>query len=245
MFERNVAPPKIVSRIVIGLVVFFFAAAIIGDIALGDFVEDRPLALIALNARIRHLILVTNELDALSYYTVGFLRLVAADPLFFILGYWYGDHAINWIEKRSRTYGSMVRDGESWFRKGSYFFIFAAPNQYVCALAGATGVRLRTFFALNVSGTIARLVIVRLLAEEIEPWIDWTVGTISRYRIWVIGIAVLGALWTILGEFKGDNSEIKSLLDLEAGSSSDGESANGETGTEATGDDVSARDAGS
>ncbi len=214
ILQRNVAPPKIVSRIVIGLVIFFFVAALAGDLLLADFVDKRPLALIALSARNRNLLLVTEQLSAVSYYTVGFIRLIAADPLFFLLGYWYGDKAIAWIERRSRTYGPLVRDGESWFRKGAYFFIFAAPNQYVCALAGATGIKLKTFFALNISGTIARLVIIWYLGKTIEPWVSGTVDFIGRYRIWVFGFMLLGVLWTVFGEFRGDNSEIKSLVDL-------------------------------
>src|SRR3954453_4154775 len=50
-----------------------------------------PLALLALDARNRHLVLVTNNLDALSYYAVGTFRLVLSDPLFYLLGYWYGE----------------------------------------------------------------------------------------------------------------------------------------------------------
>lgn len=226
IFQRNVAPPKIVSRVVIGLVIVFFVAALAGDLLLADFVDSRPLALIMLSARNRNLLLVTEQLSAFSYFSVGFLRLVAADPLFFLLGYWYGDKALAWIENRSRTYGPLVRDGESWFRKGAYFLIFAAPNQYVCALAGATGVRIRTFFALNFAGTIARLVIIWYLGKTIEPWISGTVDLIARYRIWVFGIMLLGVLWTVFGEFRGGNSEIKSLVEL---SNEDGEDTSSET----------------
>ncbi len=214
LFQRNVAPPRIVNRVVIGLVGFFFAISLVGDLLLASFVDTRPLALIALSSRNRNLLLVTEQLSALSYFTVGFIRLVIADPLFFLLGYWYGDKAKSWIERRSRTYGPLVRDGESIFRKGALFLIFVAPNQYVCAMAGAVGIRLRTFFALNIAGTIARLVIIWYLGKAIDSLVRGTVDTIGRYRVWVFGVMLLGVLWTIFGEFRGNNSEVKSLVDL-------------------------------
>ena len=63
----------------------------------------------------RNLILVTNNLDAVSYYVVGTLRLLLADPLFFLLGHWYGDTAIEWMERRTKTFGQMLRQMEGWF----------------------------------------------------------------------------------------------------------------------------------
>ena len=51
-----------------------------------------------MNARNRNLILVTNQLDAVSYYGVATVRLLLSDPLFFLIGYWYGDTALTWME---------------------------------------------------------------------------------------------------------------------------------------------------
>ena len=71
-----------------------------------------------MNARNRNLILVTNQLDAVSYYVVATLRLLLSDPLFFLIGYWYGDTALTWMEQRTKTYGSMLRQWERWFAQG-------------------------------------------------------------------------------------------------------------------------------
>ena len=71
-----------------------------------------------MNARNRNLILVTNQLDAASYYVVGTLRLLLADPLFFLIGYWYGDTALDWMEKRTKSFGKTLRQWESWFGQG-------------------------------------------------------------------------------------------------------------------------------
>ena len=71
-----------------------------------------------MNARNRNLILVTNQLDAVSYYVVGTLRLLLSDPLFFLIGYWYGDTALDVdgaahqvVRQDAAAVGAVVRQG--------------------------------------------------------------------------------------------------------------------------------------
>jgi membrane protein DedA with SNARE-associated domain len=203
-----------VVRLAVGLVIVSQVSALAGDLALAEFVDRHPAWLIALNPRNRNLALATNQLEAIPYYTIGFLRLVASDPVYYLLGFWYGERALAWVQRRSRTYGPFVEEGERFFRKASYPLIFAAPNNVICALSAATGVRLRTFIALNLSGTVARLVVIRQLGYVFQSPLQAIVDFIARYRVPVlIGSAVLVA-WTIFGEFRGDNSQIRGLAKL-------------------------------
>lgn len=231
--HRGVPPARPVVWLCIAISVVSMVAGWLGDLLLAGIVDRNPLLLIALNPRNRNLILATNELDAVSYYVVGFLRLVFSDPVNFLLGFWFGDRAIAWTERRSRTYGPLVRDGEAWFRKLSYPLIFAAPNNIVCALAGATGVSAGAFAVLNISGTLARLVAIRLVGESLESPISWVVDFITQYRIPILIISALGVAWTVFGEFRSDDTELGALRDLAEGDL-DGEhpAAHGETGDE-------------
>jgi membrane protein DedA with SNARE-associated domain len=219
--ERGRPPRKAIVRVVVGLVIVSQVSALLGDLALAEFVDKRPAWLIALNPRNRNLALATNQLDAVTYYTIGFARLVASDPLYYLLGFWYGDRALAWIERRSRTYGPFVREGESFFRKASYPLIFAAPNNIVCALSAATGVKLRTFIALNLSGTVARLILIRQLGEVLESPIQTVIDFIARYRTPVLIVSAIAVAWTIFGEFRGDNSELKMLNQLASDDATD------------------------
>lgn len=208
-------------------------SALLGDLALAEFVDKHPAWLIALNPRNRNLALATNQLEAVTYYTIGFCRLVASDPLYYLLGFWYGERALSWIERKSRTYGPFVREGESFFRKASYFLIFAAPNNIICALSAATGVKLRTFIALNLSGTVARLILIRQLGEVFQSPLQSIVDFIAQYRIPVLIVSAVAVGWTIFGEFRGNNSEIRALTELTKDDYDDG--ANGaENGSSAT-----------
>ncbi len=206
-------------RSVVALVLVSQGAALLGDLFLAGIVDREPALLIALNPRNRNLALATNQLDAVTYYTVGFVRLVISDPLYFLLGFWYGERALAWTERRSRTYGPLVRDGERLFRRASYPLIFMAPNNVICALSAATGVRLGTFIALNLTGTVTRLVLVRRLGSVFSSPIQSIIDLIARYRVPLLILSAIAVAWTIFGEFRGDNSELATLrgLDDEAG----------------------------
>lgn len=208
---------------VVGLVIVSQGSALLGDLFLAEIVDRNPALLIALNPRNRNLTLATNQLSAVVFFSVGFARLVASDPLYYLLGYWYGDRAIAWTERRSRTYGPLIRDGERMFRRGSYPLIFLAPNNIICALSAATGVRLSTFIALNLSGTVARLVVVRQLGEVFRSPIDSVVNFIANYRTPILIISAIAVAWTIFGEFRGDNSELHTLTSLESEDEGDGD----------------------
>ena len=71
----------------------------------------------------------------------GFLRLVVADPLFYFLGLFYGDAAIRWIERKAGDGATLIIWFEKAFHKARYPIVLIAPNNPVCLLAGATGMR--------------------------------------------------------------------------------------------------------
>ncbi len=218
-------------------------AALLGDLFLAGIVDREPALLIALNPRNRNLALATTQLSAGVYYTIGFIRLVASDPLYYLLGYWYGERAIAWTERRSRTYGPLIRDGERLFRKASLPLIFAAPNNIICAMSAATGVRLRTFIALNLSGTVVRLIVVRQLGEVFQSPIERIIDLIARYRVPLLILSAIGVAWTIFGEFRSKDSELETLLHLEDAEATSDTGADGDTETGADTDSGEAQPA--
>ncbi|MEM7338966.1 MAG: hypothetical protein AAF467_09980 [Actinomycetota bacterium] len=245
--ERGTPPSKWIVRIVIALVALSQGAALFGDFFLvssadqladsgqGELTWGEAALLILLNPRNRNLAFATIYLDAFTYYSIGFFRLVISDPLYFLLGYWYGERAIAWTERRSRTYGPVIRQIEGGFRGASYPLIFLAPNNIICALSAATGVRISTFIALNLSGTVVRLVLVRLVGETFSSPIATLIGLIARFQTPLLIITGLAIAWTLFGEFRGRNeSELTALGDEDDGG--DGGSSRG--GGEGVGDEA-------
>jgi membrane protein DedA with SNARE-associated domain len=187
----------------------------IGDALAPSLVDTHPAWLIALNARNRNLILVTNYLDAWTFYSIGIVRLLLSDPLFFILGYWYGDAAVAWMERRTRTWGQLARQAEGWFSKAAYPIVFIAPNNFICLFAGAAGMPIRAFFAVNVAGTVFRLWLIRRFGEAFESPIDDLVGWIGEYRIPLLILSVVLVVISISLEAKRGETEVTALTRLE------------------------------
>ncbi|MEZ5377861.1 MAG: hypothetical protein R2733_15245 [Acidimicrobiales bacterium] len=214
-FRPGHPPAKSIVTVAIAISIASLVAGWVGDAIWVELVEPHPLLLMALTPRNRYLALVSNEVSTLSYYLVGFLRLVASDPVNYLLGLWFGDKAIAWVGRKSKTYGPLIDDGAAFFRRYSAPLIFLMPNNIICALAGASGVKVRTFMVANITGTVARLVLVRQFSSYFESEIGGITEWIGRYRTPLLIVSVLAVAWTVFGEFRGDNSELKNLVHLE------------------------------
>jgi membrane protein DedA with SNARE-associated domain len=207
-------PGKHTLKILLVPIVALVIISNIGDALAPQLVNSHPLQLIAMNARNRNLILVTNQLDALSYYLVGTLRLLLSDPLFFLIGFWYGDAALTWMDRRSPTYGKHVRQWERWFSKASYPLVFLMPNNFICLFAGAAGMGVGPFFALNVSGTVVRLYLIRWLGEAFEKPIDWVLDFIQEYRIPLLIVSLSFFGYAMVKEIRQSRRDIDELADV-------------------------------
>ena len=198
---------KLLAIPIVGLIVL----SNVGDALAPDYVNSHPLRLIAMNARNRNLILVTNQLDAASYYIVGSLRLLIGDPLFFLVGWWYGDTALQWMEDRTKTFGGWLRQWESWFGKAAYPLVVIAPNQYICLFAGSAGMSVAGFAIANVVGTFGRLYLIRRLGEAFERPIDDVLDFIARYRgpLLVMSIAIF--TFVMVRELRQGKEELETL----------------------------------
>jgi membrane protein DedA with SNARE-associated domain len=190
-------------------------AGYIGDAFAPTLVDTHPAWLIALNARNRNLALATNYLDPWTYYGIGIVRLLLSDPLFFLLGYWYGDAAIAWMERRTKTWGQMLRQIEGWFGKAAYPLVFFAPNNPICLFAGAAGMPIKAFFAVNLAGTVFRLWLVRRFGEAFEGPLDDLVGWIGDNRGILLVVSLGLVALSIALEAKGGETEISALAHLD------------------------------
>ena len=151
-------------------------------------IDKRPLLQMFLNPRNRYLVLASPQVDPVPFFLVGFIRLVLTDPLFYLLGYLYGDAALRWMERKmgeDRETGSIAMI-ERWFAKASYVIVVLMPNGYVCLLAGATGMKPRVFLPLNIIGTIGRLIVIRIAGDVFEEQLESVLDFIAEYRWWLV-----------------------------------------------------------
>lgn len=213
---RPSGPPSPLARnVVVGAAIGFFLLALAGDTLLLANFDRYPELFIATNSRNRNLVLAKPELTWWAFFGIATVRLLASDPLFFLIGRWYGDAGVRWIEKRSATYGPIARRAEKWFGKASYPLIVIAPNNYVCLFAGAGGMAVPVFAALNLVGTVARLTLLWFVTDSVSEPLDVLRDLITENRPLVFGISVGLLALSLWSDRRAGGGEVGGLLHLE------------------------------
>jgi membrane protein DedA with SNARE-associated domain len=172
-------------------------ASTIADAATPTLLTQHPLVLIAIVPRPRNLVLTAPLTDPVPWFTVAFVRMMLTDPIFFLFGHRYGERAIRWIERHWAS-PTTVRAVEDWFRRASYVIIFVAPNNLLCALAGASGMTLGVFLVLHAVGSVVQLVLIRLVGDAFADPIRDATDFIGEYRWWFTALTtaiVIVSLW--------------------------------------------------
>lgn len=214
---RPGAPSPAIRNAVIGVLVSMVVANYVGGALFPSLVNDHPLTLILLNASNRHLALASGNLDPLGFYVGGFARLIAPDLFFFLLGRWYGDAAIVWMERKAPTYGELLRMLERWFTKARFAIVAFAPNNPVCLFAGAAGMSAASFWAANVVGTIGRLFLIRTFSKVFEDLLGTVRDFIGDYRWPLTALSVALVVLSIVADRRGGRDGIGDLVNLEEG----------------------------
>jgi hypothetical protein len=195
-------------------------AGYIANASWATLVHDHPAVLIALSPINRYLLLTTIHLSAPTYFLVGFVRHLAPDPFYWLLGYWYGDRALAWAVETYPMLRSVAgEDGRALEQPGTrkilYPLAFLAPNTWVALLCGAARLPLVTFVALNAAGTAARLLLFRWIGDVFRSEIQSIVDFVSRYQWPATLISVVVVLVGIAIQFRRGRGEVFGLTKLE------------------------------
>ncbi|MPY94144.1 MAG: hypothetical protein GEV08_14110 [Acidimicrobiia bacterium] len=166
-------------------------------------VNDHPLLLLSLSSINRYLVATTPVTDAVPFFLVATVRLLLPDPFIFLLGWWYGDRGLGWLNRR---FPSVIRSWvvfERVFRKARYPAVLIAPNNAVCLLAGMDRMPVRAFVPLNIVGTIGRVVLIRMTGDLFSVQVSDGLGFVERYRWWLLGISVTAVVFGLVSDVVG------------------------------------------
>lgn len=212
--------PRLPRRKLILIVGPIVVLAIVGTVTTAltpALAAHHPLLLIILEARNRNLILA-RRVDFLPFLVVASLRRMLTDPLYYLLGLFYGDRAVRWLEVKAGL-GSYARVMERIFKKASYPAVFLFPGAIVCALAGVVGMPFATFMALNVAGTLTAVIALKVFGDAVAGPVDAVVGFFDRHLVATTAISiglVLLSIWA--GRVQGKTElSLKDIDDLEGG----------------------------
>ncbi len=190
--------PRWLLPLIGGLIVTLIAANNIGNAVWASWVQTRPIALIALNSTNKYLIATSINAPFLAFVVVATLRLLAPDPLFYAIGFLYGDRALRWASDVFPGIDPLleeVRSDGSGVRRLLNVLVVVMPNNPVCLIAGVVGFPVRRFIVLNVIGTVGRVLLMwwigHLFSDQIESLLD----VVARYQRWFL----LGSVVLVVG----------------------------------------------
>ena len=191
--ERG-TPPRWLGPLLIAIVIGLYVVGIATSGLATKLLKDHPLSLIALAPRYRWFILASPRIDVLPYFTVGVARLLASDPVYFALGWFFGDRAIRFFED---SLGKPTIDKtREFFLKASTVMALFFAGPIICVLAGAAGMKPKKFFTLNVIGTTIIVAALRIFSDQLDGVIKPVLRFNDRYSKYILIVTLaLSALY--------------------------------------------------
>lgn len=164
-------PPKWLGPLLITCIAAVFIVGFLTSASAPKLLKDNPTLLMALNPRYRYMVVAAPEIDPLPFFLIGLGRLLLSDPVYFALGWFYGDRAIRYFNDAL---------GEQTVSQTRAMFLRAAPvmamffaGPVICVLAGAARMAPRRYFTLNVIGTAMIVLALRAFSSVLDGPIQW------------------------------------------------------------------------
>ena len=165
----------------------------VGTVLTPTLSTHHPLMLLALEARDRNLLLARHA-AFVPFVVVGTLRKFSSDPLFFLLGSWYGEPGLRWVERHGG--GSLVRVTERAFRRAAYPMLLIFPGAVVCTLAGAGDITFSVFIAITLVRTLVVVLLLRALGNVFAGPVDALLRFFGRYTVpLTVGLVLVVVVW--------------------------------------------------
>jgi membrane protein DedA with SNARE-associated domain len=175
--------------------VLVFATAALGNAVAPSLLPRHPLLLLALNATTRHLVLTSTTVAVVPWVVVGLLRRLLEDPFLYLMGRWYGDDAVAWVDRHLGG-GRLLRLVQRRFATFGWPLVALFPGGAVCVLAGASGMGVVPFLALNVLGTLATLLLLRRFGEALADPVDAVVDFSGEHAlVLTLATTALTVVW--------------------------------------------------
>ena len=174
--------------------VAFTIALYVGNALAPTLIKDAPLVLLVLAPKLRWLFLVANDVDPLTFFLVPLLRATAVLTVYFLLGRWYGDRSLRWLEERAGNALRPVLWIERNFHRARIPVTFLFPGNVSALLAGADGMPAVVYFVVALLSVALRLWAVRALAAVLRgPLLD-VVNWIGDNQLWLTVVSVAGVM---------------------------------------------------
>ena len=161
-------------------------AAYLGQILAGALIDSQPLILISLNATDPMLLLAASQTGSVAFLVVGAVRLFAPDMFLHQLGWEFGPATKNYISGEFGSNSGLLKTInllERWFPRIGWLLLFLVPGYPMCLLAGIARMKRIPFVAVNLAGTLSRLLLIYWVSSVFDGPIGAIVRFISRFSL--------------------------------------------------------------
>lgn len=176
-----------------------------------------PWLLIICSNKVVYLALAVTQISAVVYYLIAVTRRIIFAPCYFYLGRWGGDAALDYLADSSPGTAKTLDRLRRWFPKAAPLLVMFYPSIIVRVLAGASGMRFKTFFIYECIGAVTVAIAVRTLALQFPAQMEQILDAFKKYT-WqlTIGSLVLVLIITMIKEAMNPNKNRQgSFHDLE------------------------------
>lgn len=169
------------------------AASWIGTVSAPALAATSPLALAALSPRLPFLVVAASAAPLPAFLGVGLARLVAADPVHYVIG----RDGRGWLSGRGRLRSPLAHPGAHRVREAlraqGLVVVALRPTGIVLCGAGAAGLRARSVAVADVVGTTGYLGVVWIAGRAASPHLLDTAVVGTRAVVVATTATALGA----------------------------------------------------
>lgn len=177
-----------------GLAAGFYVLGFIGLAFLPILARDQPLLLVLINPTSSVLFLVSARVELLPFVVVATARRFVSHLVFFLLGRWYAERAIRWMEERSGGSLPLVQVMERLFARVGWLVIAIWPGPLPSVLAGVGRWRPALFVALDLAAIVAAVLIARFAAEAAASPLALVLRFIDENADWLTVVLVVAVV---------------------------------------------------
>lgn len=153
------------------------AAAALGVVGMAgaalapSLLAHSPLLLVALSPIPRHLVLAATATPIVPFVVIGTVRRMLASVLGYYIGRAYGPDGIAFMHGRYPRFSPMIRVIERWFDRAAPLLLLISPGPILCALAGATGLRLWLVVPIATLGQAIWIAATYKVGDALSEWL--------------------------------------------------------------------------
>ena len=179
-------------KAVLTFTTMLFVIGTIGSNIGPALVDNHPSLVLALSSRNRNLFGSVPYIDVIPYAAIGFVRILIAGIALYLVGRWYGEKALGWVEGNLGELPAIYRWTEKAVDKGGWVALVLMPgSNVVCLLLGHKRMDTKRFIPLLSIGIVIKLIVLRLGGDQFEDQIRSFLSAIEQYQ-WYLVAALFG-----------------------------------------------------